>query len=271
MCAVFLACTPGQLQAADPSWLMDPITGPNLSYKTFYSATAGTNVSYVLFQPPGYDTELSRRYPVVYWLHGVGGAQTGVPTMAQRLIDAINADKTPPMLFVFVNGMVNSFYNNDIYPVETVSITELIPHIDATYRTIATRAGRMVEGFSMGGNGAGYWGFKYTELFGSVSILAGASLSGAPTAQINANQNAVRGRTTVRIAVGEADGLLGGNTTFHQLLDSLGIAHGFTTHPGVIHSPNPIYDALGEANWPFYTEAFGNAFTAASSWQEYAR
>ena len=78
---------------------------------------------------------------------------------------------------VFVNGMIRSSYVDSAdgkTPVETVSIKELIPHVDATYRTVATRAGRMVEGFSMGGGGAAKWGFKYLELFGAISIIDGA-------------------------------------------------------------------------------------------------
>ena len=51
---------------------------------------------------------------------------------------------------------------------------DLIPHIDATYRTIADRGSRWVEGFSMGGFGAAHLGFKYPEIFGAVSIMSGA-------------------------------------------------------------------------------------------------
>lgn len=104
--------------------------------------------------PPDYEAALARRYPIVYWLHGIGGGQTGVPLMAGRLTEAIAAGRTPPMIVVYVNGMIRSSYVNSAdgrTPVETVTIKELIPHIDATYRTIATRAGRMIEGFSMAG------------------------------------------------------------------------------------------------------------------------
>ncbi|MCK5325471.1 MAG: hypothetical protein KAJ57_05665 [Woeseiaceae bacterium] len=51
---------------------------------------------------------------------------------------------------------------------------ELIPHVDASYRTISERQGRGIEGFSMGGYGSAYLGIKYNDLFSSVSVLAGA-------------------------------------------------------------------------------------------------
>ncbi len=59
---------------------------------------------------------------------------------------------------------------------EPILINELLPHIDATYRTIATREGRIIEGFSMGGYGTARSGLKYPQLFGAVSILAGGPL-----------------------------------------------------------------------------------------------
>ena len=65
--------------------------------------------------------------------------------MAGRLTKAIEEGKSPPMIVVYVNGMIRSGYvdtANGKWPVETVTIKELIPHIDVTYRTIARREGR---------------------------------------------------------------------------------------------------------------------------------
>jgi endo-1,4-beta-xylanase len=58
------------------------------------------------------------------------------------------------------------------YPLETVIVKDLVPHVDGAYRTIASREGRAVDGFSMGGFGAAHLGFKYPEIFGVVSIMA---------------------------------------------------------------------------------------------------
>lgn len=256
----------------EPKWLMDPVEGPNLHYKTFESKTVQEKVSYLLFLPPGYEAAVAQRYPVVYWLHGIGGSQQGVPAMAARLTEAIEEQKCPAMIVVFVNGMIRSGYADSPdgkIPVETVSLKELIPHIDTTYRTVATREGRIVEGFSMGGGGAAKWGFKYPEIFGTVSILAGAMWDPAgpgrgpqamtdipadnPWLLVDRNSASIRGRTAVRVVVGGADGLKETNTKFHQKLDSLGIAHEFHIIPDAPHSPNPLYDGLGEANWKFWS------------------
>jgi enterochelin esterase-like enzyme len=264
----------------EPKWLMDPVTGPNLHYKTFDSKTAKEKVSYLIYLPPGYETS-KQRYPVVYWLHGIGGSQQGVPQMAERLTQAIAEKKTPPMIVVYVNGMIRSGYVDSAdgkYPVETVTIKELIPHVDATYRTIATRESRIIEGFSMGGGGAAKWGFKYPELFGTVSILAGALFNreemakkadttkdtygsperyeqSNPWTLVEKNADKIRGRTVVRIAVGGKDGLVGANTRYHELLEKLKIEHEFDVVPDAPHSPNPVYEGLGDKNWAFWRKA----------------
>ncbi|MBM3852459.1 MAG: hypothetical protein FJ399_04815 [Verrucomicrobia bacterium] len=270
-----------------PSWLMPEVKGPNLHYETFDSKAAGQKVSYLLYLPPEYESSGARRYPVVYWLHVIGGAQTGVPLMAERLTKAIADGKIPPMLVVYVNGMIRSSYVDSAdgkTPVETVTIKELIPHIDATYRTIATREGRMVEGFSMGGSGAAKWGFKHRDLFGSISIIDGAlhssddatggkmgdsfkTIYGGDKVRFAANdpwklaeENAdkMKGRTVIRI-VTRTVGLGGANEKFHELLDRLGLEHEFYKIPGAPHSPNPLYEGLGDRNWPFYVKAFKDA------------
>jgi len=278
----------------EPKWLMDPVEGLNLHYKTFDSKTVKEKVSYLLYLPPGYEAAPAQRYPVVYWLHGIGGSQQGVPQMAARMNKAIEEKKCSPMIVVYVNGMIRSGYVDSAdgkIPVETVTIKELIPHIDATYRTIATREGRVVEGFSMGGGGAAKWGFKYPGLFGTVSILAGAmwdpagpgrgARGGPPAAApdgsarpserpgenpwqlVEQNLDQIRGYTAVRVVVGGKDGLRETNQRFHERLDALGIQHEFHVIPDAPHSPNPLYEGLGDANWNFWTAALARKNTAA--------
>jgi dienelactone hydrolase len=269
-----------------PSWRMPPVEGPNLRYKTFDSRLAGEPVSYLIYLPPDYDAARERRYPVVYWLHGLGGSQQGVPVMAGRLTRAIEEGKAPAMIVVYANGMVRSSYvdsRDGKTPVETVAIRELIPHIDATYRTIASREGRMIEGFSMGGAGAAKWALRHPDLFGSISILDGALHSGDPAtgpmaasfetiyggdrAYYDAHDpwklaekaaGSLKGRTTIRI-VTRTTGLGDANRRYHEHLGRLGLAHEFHAVPDAPHSPNPLYEGLGDRNWSFYREAFRDA------------
>jgi endo-1,4-beta-xylanase len=161
-------------------------------------------------------------------------------------------------------------------PVESVIVKDLIPHIDATYRTVARREGRIVEGFSMGGFGAAHLGFKYPELFGTVSMIDAALVSldtmrerhsalyrrifggkaenfqaEDPRALVDRNAAAIRGRMAVRLAVGA---LVPGNRSFHETLTDLNIAHDYD-ELAVGHIHGAIYDGLGAKNWEFYRRA----------------
>ena len=265
--------------SAAPEWVREKIEAKNSQYKTFTSKTIGQDVSYFIYLPAAYEKSPDTRYPVMYWLHGIGGAQTGVPHLVERFDGAIEAGKTPPMLVVFVNGVRNSFYCDSAdgkVPVETVIVKDLIPHIDTTYRTVAKREGRIIEGFSMGGFGAAHLGFKYPELFGTVSIIDGALvdlstmqnrhsdlyerifgakeenfLAENPRTLVEKNVNAIRGKTAVRFAVGA---LVAGNKSFHEQLTKLDIAHDYDAFD-VGHNHGAIYDSLGDKNWEFYQRA----------------
>lgn len=83
-----------------------------------------------------------------------------------------------------MNGGKISHYNYADSPGEDVFVKELIPHIDATYRTIAKRDGRALQGFSQGGRGTTRIMFKYPDLF--VSAAPGGS-GYAVEKQIQAN------------------------------------------------------------------------------------
>ncbi len=246
-----------------PEWVKPPVEGPNLHYRKFQSPAVKGEVSYVIYLPEEYEKKKEARYPVVYWLHGKGGNQQGLPGFARGFNDAIAAGKCPPLLVVYVNGLPLGGYTDSPdgrQPVESMIIRDLIPHIDATFRTIATREGRMIEGFSMGGSGTAKFGFKYPDLFGSISIFAAAlrpaDAQSSPSLLAEKNADQVRGRTPLRIAVGGRDPLLGKNTEFHELLERLKIKHEFTVIEGAPHSPAPVYAGLGDANWAFYRKAF---------------
>jgi S-formylglutathione hydrolase FrmB len=160
--------------ASTVEWVTREVKAPRVSFHTFDSAAAKTKVSYHLYTPAAYDREPTRRFPVVYWLHGSGGGAAGIAKVAANFDAAIEAGKTPPCLVVFVNGLVEGMYvdwKDGSAPLETVIFKDLLPHIDATYRTIATREGRLLDGFSMGGYGAARLGFKFPEMFRAVSIV----------------------------------------------------------------------------------------------------
>jgi enterochelin esterase-like enzyme len=263
---------------------------PRVEFHTFESKAAKAKVSYHLYTPNAYETEKERRFPVLYWLHGSGGGLQGIAPVSAWFDAAIREGKIPPMLVVFPNGMASSMWcdsKDGTVPMETIVIKELLPHIDATFRTLATREGRIIEGFSMGGYGAARLGFKYPQLFGAVSILAGGPLdldfagpratgnpaererilkgtfggdldyyrSQNPITVAEQQADAVRGKVRIRIAVGARDNTGPLNHAYSEHLKKLDIAHTFTTVTDVGHDTPKLLKGLGEANWEFYRKA----------------
>jgi len=96
------------------------------------------------------------------------------------------------MIVVVPHGPAGSIWTDSRdgkQPLESVIIKNLIPHVDETYRTISKREARWIEGFSVGGRGAAHMGFEYPELFGAVSILAGALMDGEFWPKLNGGAN----------------------------------------------------------------------------------
>jgi enterochelin esterase-like enzyme len=147
-------------------------------HATFHSASNKTEVGYCVFLPPGYDApeNASRRYPVVYHLHGGFVGSELIALAAAPPIDAaMRQGHIAAAIYVFSNGGRVSHYDYaglQSYG-ETALVKELIPHADATYRTIARRDARGIEGFSAGGRGTARIMFKYPDLFCSAVAISG--------------------------------------------------------------------------------------------------
>jgi len=295
--------TPGH--AAEPdeplagrAWVTPEVAAPGVSFHTFESAAAKATVSYHLFTPAAAAREPDRRFPVVYWLHGSRGGLPGIPKVAALFAAAIEAGKVPPCLVVFVNGLAEGMYvdwKDGSAPVETVIVEELVPHVDATHRTLAAREGRLLDGYSMGGYGAARLGFRFPDRFRGVSIMGGGPLqadlladapragrrraeevlervyggdpeyfrSVSPRALAERNAAAITRGSLVRVVCGDRDETFANNREFHEHLERLGIPHVWTVLPGVDHDPLRTLAALGDAHWEFYREVFGPPPAAA--------
>lgn len=289
-----------QPRPVQSAWITRPVVAPRVEFRTFESAAAKARVSFHLYTPEAYDTEKERRFPVLYWLHGTGGGLAGIAPLAEWFDAAIRDGKMPPMLVVFPNGLATSMWcdsKDGSVPMETVVVKELVPHVDATLRTIARSKGRIIEGFSMGGYGAARLGFKYPELFGAVSILAGGPLdlefqgprtkanpaeretilrttfgsdldyyrAQSPVTLAEQNAAAVRSRVLVRQAVGSRDFTIALNLNYSALLRRLEIPHTFTEVPDVAHDTLALLRGIGEANWEFYRAALGSLSQASEA------
>ncbi len=285
------ASTISIVQAQSTVFVTPAVRAARVEFNTFKSKSAKAKVSYHIYTPEVYDTENERRFPVLYWLHGSGGGLQGIVPVSAWFDAAIRDGKIPPMLMVFPNGLASGMWcdsKDGAVPMETIFIKELLPHIDETFRTIAARDGRIVEGFSMGGYGAARLGFKYPHLFGAVSILAGGPLdldftgpratgnpaererilngtfggdldyyrSQNPITIAQQQADAVRDKVRVRMAVGSRDNTGPLNRAYSEVLTKINITHEFTIVPGVGHDALALLKGLGEANWEFYRAVF---------------
>lgn len=143
-----------------------------LRHATFLSPSMQTKVGYCIYLPPRYDSKAKsgQRFPVVYYLHGGRpGSETKSIHLTKEIDEAMKRGDVPEMIYVFVNGGQVSHYNTPQFGSlgEDVFVKELIPHVDATYRTIPARAGRGLEGFSQGGRGTTRIMFRHPHLFSS--------------------------------------------------------------------------------------------------------
>jgi hypothetical protein len=146
-----------------------------VQHATFKSPSMGIDVGYYIYLPPQYleKPDADIKYPVVYHLHGGRpGSESKSVSLSKFIDQAIANDDIEPTIYVYPNGGPMSWYN---FPEkenalgEDVFVNELIPHIDATYRTWGTREGRGIQGFSQGGRGTTRIMFKHPELFGSAA------------------------------------------------------------------------------------------------------
>lgn len=140
----------------------------------FHAESVGRDLKYNIILPNGYETS-TERFPVLYLLHGLTSSYLSWP----RLGVPLYATNYP--LIVVMPDVGNSWYINwkecdggQKNAWEDCVIKDLIPHIDSTYRTVASRDGRAINGLSMGGYGAIVLGLRHPDLFCSIASHSGA-------------------------------------------------------------------------------------------------
>jgi enterochelin esterase-like enzyme len=141
----------------------------------------------VVFLPPSYSQEKSRRYPVVYALHGysIGAEQWTHEIHVPETIEGAFAQGAKEMIVVLPDSKTvhnGSMYSSSVTTgdFEEFIARDLVAYIDAHYRTIPDRQSRGLVGHSMGGYGATRIGMKHSDVFGSLYIMSPCCLSPRP-------------------------------------------------------------------------------------------
>ncbi len=148
------------------------------------SDVLGVNKDFSVYLPAGYD-DGDRRYPVMYLLHPAGGTHELWISMGeapQIADDAIRSGMALPMIIVMPDasgegdyhlGKHLGFFSVPGWDYESYFHTELIPLIDATYRTIPDKAHRAITGASMGGEASIAYALHHPDTYGSSCALCG--------------------------------------------------------------------------------------------------
>jgi enterochelin esterase-like enzyme len=260
---LLLAAAPSPTTQTDRWVTPPPKPQPLLAHKTFHSNAMDKEVGYNIYFPPDYENKIAQRYPVLYWLHGMNQSESTDQYPIHYLDDAIKADAIKPMIVVYASGGQRTYYTDNpalrVLP-ETSIIKELIPHIDATYRTIPDRDHRAIAGMSMGGFGALKFAFKHPDLFSSVTAFAPGLRDpesfakdradilqrifnndpaqydlNHPATLLKQNREQLK-KFPISLYVGRSDPLLPGSQSLHRLLTEMKIDHTYKEFDAIEHN-----------------------------------
>lgn len=250
-----------------------------LTHSTFQSPTMDIPVGYCIYLPPAYKKQPTRRFPVVYYLHGGRpGSELKSIGLVASIHGHISAGDVQPVIYVFPNGGAVSHYNMPERKSmgEDIIVRELIPHIDKTYRSIASRNGRAIEGFSQGGRGTTRIMFRYPELFCSAAPGGSGYATEKSVSENDGREsehlvfqpgaNAYdRARLYAKkmdpplpilIHVGTKGFNYENNLAYMAFLDSLTIPYQKVIVPDAPHSAKVIYDTHGRQIMAFHQKHF---------------
>jgi enterochelin esterase-like enzyme len=224
----------------------------------YTSKVTGETRHVMVYTPPGYDTAVQQRYPVLYLQHGAGEDETGWTRQGHAnfiLDNLIATKKAVPMIVVMEKGYATRAGasvapggpgRGDFSAFEDVVLKDLIPMIDSTYRTIPHRDQRAIAGLSMGAGQAMRIGLSHLDTFSAVGAFSGGA-----------------GKVDVKTAFG---GVFADPAVFDKKVSLLYLHSGTVSLDAGIHkSSEALYWALQQAG--IKNVVFRDAPGLAHEWQ----
>jgi S-formylglutathione hydrolase FrmB len=229
-----------------------------ISKASVHSDSMNADFTAGILLPASYQKEPQKRFPVVYLLDGYSG--NGTRLLDQLYKDSFSAKADALNLILVAVGCVNKWYFDS--PVDasvrwqTFLLQELIPYVDAHYRTVADRKGRAITGLSMGGHGAFYTAFRNPGVFAAAASTSGGvdirpfaekwdlakvlGISSKEAASKTWEENTVVNNLhklpgaglAIYFDCGTSDFFLNVNRDLHQRMESQGIRHEYAEFPG---------------------------------------
>jgi enterochelin esterase-like enzyme len=212
---------------------------------TYVSKTVGANRRAIIYTPPSFSK--SKKYPVLYLLHGIGGDEKewlrgGQP---QLILDNLYADKKiEPMIVVMPNGraMKDDSPGKNIMAPDKVEafatfekdlLNDLIPFIEKKYPVIKDREHRAIAGLSMGGGQSLNFGLGNLDIFAWVGGFSAAPNTKPPEQLVPDPEKAKSRLKLLWISCGDADGLITFSQRTHDYLNENNVPHIYYIMPGV--------------------------------------
>jgi enterochelin esterase-like enzyme len=199
------------------------------------SKTVGTRRKMQVYTPPGYST--SKKYPVLYLLHGIGGDETEWQRFCTPnvILDNLIADgKAEPMIIVMPNGRAqkNDRAEGNVLATapafanfENDLLKDVIPAIEAKYSVSANREHRALAGLSMGGGQSLNFGLGHLDTFVWVGGFSSAPNTKAPAELVSDPAAAKRQLKLLYLSCGNKDGLIRISQGVHNYLKEHDIPH----------------------------------------------
>ena len=237
------------------------------------SAAMGAAVKVSVVTPAAYGADGVSRYPVVYLLHGAGNDHTTY--LQPFLLDGVDKWR---FIAVIPDGKLDWWLDSPVSPNvrrETFVVDELVPWVDAEFRTLPQRKRRAIAGHSMGGQGAMRLGMRHADVFGIVgNVMGGVDICSTPARKelvrllgpYKGNEARWRSFSVLAEAerlkpgalrlfsiVGTEDFFLKPNRDLHELLSRRHVAHEYTEVRGET-------EGMSKHTRPFAFWALGRLF-----------
>ncbi|PRY53171.1 enterochelin esterase-like enzyme [Arcticibacter pallidicorallinus] len=211
---------------------------------SYSSKTVGSVRKALVYTPPGFSK--SKKYPVLYLLHGIGGDEkewfnNGQPHL---ILDNLYAQKKlQPMIVVLPNGraMKNDRAVGNIMDAEKVQafatfekdlLNDLIPFIESKYPVIKNRENRAIAGLSMGGGQSLNFGLGNLDKFAWVGGFSSAPNTKTPELLVPNPEEARKRLNLLWISCGDNDNLISFSKRTHDYLRKEKVPHIFYIEPG---------------------------------------
>lgn len=223
------------------------------------SARLPQPLEFRVYLPPCYEDQPQRHYPVLYLVHGQSFThdqweRLGAPAALDRLVPA---GELPPFILVMPRDRVWTQPSEDMFGRAVAE--DLIPHIDATYRTLPQRQQRAIGGLSRGAAWALHLGLSEWQLFGALGLHS-LPVFWDDVSNIRPWLAAIPSDQLPRIYldIGERDRqeILESTFWFRDLLEALSIPHEYNLFAG----------RHEEAYWASHLEKYLRFY--AAEWQE---